>query len=241
MRSTIFACLLPAILFCSLQATSPGSTAASLQDLLSIPYIEDAVQDAQGRWVTFTHPDQVLPGPGLNCSGFTLACARRLLGYEGSLDEATRDRRGDSGPQARLGQDWDFAWDLVLNLSDGHRRRVLLPEGEARIEDSSGSTLRGFPMEDTAAWEKVLARIQPECVYLGSISRVTKRGPQHYHAVVILKDAQGSVWFYQTLPKGRSHRLNLRSPEGFARMQGMFGGKKRILVLEVERGPAGKR
>jgi hypothetical protein len=237
----MFACLLPAILFCSPQATPPGSSAASLQDLLSIPYIEDAVQDAQGRWVTFTHPDQVLPGPGLNCSGFTLMCAQRLLGYGGTLEEATQDRLGDSGKDAKRGQDWDFAWDLLLNLSEGHRRRVLLPEGEARIEDCSGSTLRGFSMEDTAAWEKVLARIQPDCVYLGSISRVTKRGPQHYHAVVLLKEKAGPVWLYQTLPKGRSHRLNLSSPQGFARMQGMFGEKKRILVLEVEPGPAGKR
>ena len=205
-----------------------------IQDLLSIPYVNDAVLDERGRWTTFTHPETTLPSPGLNCSGFTIACARRLLGFSGTVDEATRDRLGDSGKEAQQGQDWDFAWDLILNLSEGRSRRVLLPEGEARIQGANGLTLRGFEIRDVAAWEKVLPRMRPTCVYLCSISRTTKRGcVQHHHAVLLLRDDRG-VWLVQTLPKGHSSCLNISSEAGFARMQAMFAGKQRILILEVE-------
>jgi hypothetical protein len=207
---------------------------SALQDLLNIPYVNDGVQDVQGRWTTFTHPETILPTPGLNCSGFTIACARRLLGFSGTVDEATRDRLNDSGQDAKLGRDWDFAWDLIMNLSEGHKRRALLPEGEARIQGTNGLTLRGFPMEDREAWRQVLPRLQARCVYLCSISRSTKGHVQHYHAVLLLRDSLGSVWLYQTLPLGRSHRLNLTSDAGFDRMQEMFRGNKRILILEVD-------
>lgn len=228
---------LPALLLpCVLSAQTDPTLA--LRDLLNVPYVNDATQDGKGRWTTFTHPEETRPSPGFNCSGFTLAAARRLLGYSGNLDQATRDRLGDSGKDAKLGQDWDFAWDLIMNLSEGRKRRVILPEGEGVLDGGNGLTLRGFPMKDVHAWRQVLPRIRAGCVYLCSLSRIAKGGGvQHYHAVVLVRDPRGSVWLYQTLPFGHSHRLNLSSEGGFARMQQMFGQGKHILILEIEQAP----
>jgi len=214
---------------------------ALLRDLLGVPYVNDAVLDERDRWTTFTHPESTLPSPGLNCSGFTIAGARRLLGYSGTVEDATRDRLGDSGKASKLGRDWDFAWDLVLNLSEGHPRRVVLPEGEASIQGASGLTLRGFPMNELVDWQRVLPQIRHGRAYLCSLSKTLKGGHiQHYHAVLLLRDGQGSVWLYQTLPFGHSHRLNLTLPGGLQRMQEMFRGNKRILIVEVDREASSK-
>jgi hypothetical protein len=221
------------LLPCILSAQTDSTLA--LRDLLNIPYVNDAALDEKGRWTTFTHPEKTRSSPGLNCSGFTFAAARRLMGYTGNLDLATRDRLGDSGKDAKQGRDWDFAWDLVMNLSEGRTRHVILPEGQGTLDGSNGLTLRGFPMKDIPAWKRILPRIRAGCVYLCSLSRIAKNGGvQHYHAVLLLRDPRGSVWLYQTLPFGHSHRLNLSSEGGFARMQQMFGQGKHILILEVE-------
>ena len=231
----------PLVLMASLPWVLPTQPEVLLQDLLGVPYVDDAVLDERSRWTTFTHPEATLTGPGLNCSGFTIACARRLLNYTGTVDDATRDRLGDSGRDAKRGRDWDFGWDLILNLSEGHRRRVILPEGEAPIQGADGLTLRGFAMNDPACWQRVLPQIRAGYVYLCSLSKALKGGHvQHYHAVLLLRDAQGSVWLYQTLPLGHSHRLNLTLPGGLQRMQEMFRGNKRILILEVDREASSK-
>lgn len=225
---------LPLILFLAAIPLLAWDPAPRLAPLLGVPYVNDAVQDERGRWTTFTHPDRIQPGPGFNCSGFVLAASRRLLDYHGSLDQAARDRLGDSGPGAKLGQDWDFAWDLILNLSEGRSRRVILPESESRLEGQTGLSLRGFPLADAKAWKAVLPKFRERCLYLASLSRTEKGRIQHYHAVCFVKDGQGRVWLYQTLPFGHSHRLCISDPTGMARMQAMFGHGKQILILEVE-------
>jgi hypothetical protein len=222
------------LLACTFQMALAWDPAARLQGLLGVPYVNDAVRDERGRWTTFTHPDQTRTTPGFNCSGFVLTASRLLLEYRGSLDEATRDRLGDSGKNATLGPDWDFAWDLVLNLSEGSKRNVILPGGETSIQGQTGFTLRGFAMSDTQAWNRVLPRFRTNCVYLASLSRVQRGKVQHYHAVLFVKDERGSVWLYQTLPFGHSHRLCISHPAGLARMQTMFGHGKEILIIETE-------
>jgi hypothetical protein len=217
----------------------PRDQTSSIQDLLGIPYVPDGALDEQGRWTLFSRQDLVLRHPGLNCSGLTIALAQRLLGPRSTLERATRDRLGDSGKNSRLGQDWDFGWDLVLNLSDGLARTVLLPSGPGGIE-GDGTSLRGFASDDASAWTRLLPRLRSDRVYLATLSRERPgHRVQHYHTAVLLRDGKGAVWFYQTLPEGLSHRLNLSSSRGMERMQGMFGSGKRILVLEVE--PPGTR
>jgi hypothetical protein len=226
--------MLPTLLLASLLTAAPATDlTASLRDLLGVAYVDDATVDETGRYTLFNHPEKTVDPPGLNCSGFVVAASQRLLGKKLAPAETARDRLGDSGDDSPKGKDWDFGWDLVMNLSDGLPRRALLPTGVQEVEGQSGSTMRGFSTDDAAAWKKILPRVRQDRVYLASLSRVT-RHLEHHHVGVVLRDAADRVWFYQTLPKGHSHRLELSSPEGFKRMQGMFGKGIWILLLEVE-------
>jgi hypothetical protein len=51
---------------------------------------------------------------------------------------------------------------------------------------------------------------------------------------LLLRDEAGGLGFYQTLPGGRVHRLDLTTPEGLDRLCVMFGPGERILILEVQ-------
>jgi hypothetical protein len=219
---------------------SAQSLPERLAPILGVPYVVDAGEDEQGRCVLFTHPDQPLPSKGYNCSGFVVAAARRLLGFQGSLTEASQDRLGDSGPKAPLGQDWDFGWDLVLNLSEGHERHWLAPEGPHPVE-GDGRSSRGFRVHDEAAWSALRPQLRADRVYLAVFNRVQKGRLKHHHVGVILKDGAGQLWFYQTLPKGRSHRLSLDSPQGMARLKVMFGPGESLRLLAVDPAPGSRR
>jgi hypothetical protein len=212
------------------QAPDP---AARLRPLLGTPYVEDAVTDAAGRTVTFRQPDRPLSAPGLNCSGFVVEAARRLLGFRGSPAEAARDRRGDSGPGAPGGQDWDFGYDLALNLSEDQARRWLTAAGprDAAVE---APQLEGWPVRDPEAWGRATASFDRRAVALAVFLRPGPGGRRFHHVGLVQKDGAGRAWFYQTLPKGRVHRLDLASAEGFARLCAMFGPQERVALLVVE-------
>ena len=140
---------------------------------LGIPYRDDGALDHSGHFTTFAHADRVLDTPGLNCSGLVLSVSRFLFNKNWSLEQAVRDRLGNSGPNAALGQDWDFGWDLVLNLTEGTPRRVIMPDGSnPSLDNADGTTLRGLDLHDEEAWARVLPQMQPGRVYLGSISKI---------------------------------------------------------------------
>ncbi len=207
--------------------------AARLKPLLGTPYVDDAVTDALGRTVTFRQPDRSLPAPGLNCSGFVVEAARRLLSFRGSPAEAARDRQGDSGPGAPAGPDWDFGYDLALNLSEGHARRWMTATGprDAAVE---APRLEGWPVRDAAAWGRTIAALDRRVVALAAFFRPAPGGRRYHHVGLVQKDGAGRAWFYQTLPKGRVHRLDLASEEGFTRLCAMFGPQERVALLVVE-------
>lgn len=210
---------------------APQAPDDRLADLLGVPYLVDGVQDERGRWTTFADPGRILDGPGLNCSGFLLAAARRLLGYHGTPAEAGRDRRGDSGPDAASGPDWDFGWDLVLNLSEGRPRQWLPPDREAAEGDAREA--HGFAVQDAGTWRDIRSRMRSDRVYLAAFLRRRTGTQKYHHVALLLKDPGGSVWLYQTLPRGRVHRLCLSTPAGFASLCRMFGPAERIRILEV--------
>lgn len=211
----------------------PLDPSRPLQELIGVPYREDGVEVGPGRWATFSAPGTTRTEPGLNCSGFAMAAARRLLGWRGTPAEAARDRAGNSGPCAPLGEDWDFGLDLILNLSEGCRRVVLLPARDMPPE-GGGEALRGFRIHDDAAWAAVLPRLQPGATAWASFSRRTAGRLAHHHVAVIVADAAGTVWLYQTLPAGRVHRLPVSRPEGLERLRDMFGPGEYLLILRVE-------
>lgn len=228
--------MLPLLLFTLLAAEPEKDLTAELRGLLSIAYLNDEVRDETGRWTYFAHPELTAPGPGLNCSGFVVTASRQLLGRSPTLAEATRDRLGDSGDDAPFGKDWDFGFDLVMNLSEGLPRTVLLPASDQALDGDGidGTSHRGFAFDDAVAWKRVLPRVRLGRVYLASLSRHFGKGLQHHHVALLLRDSAGKVWFYQTLPKGRSHRIEVTSPAGFATLQKMFGHGISLLLVEVQ-------
>jgi hypothetical protein len=234
LRTTLGSVLTLLLASCLTASPPAKDLTADLSALLGITYVNDEVRDEAGRWTVFEHPETTAPSPGLNCSGFVVTSARVLFGRSPTLSEVTHDRLGDSGEGAAFGKDWDFGFDLVLNLSEGLTRTALLPEKDQAVDGLDGTTLRGFPIDDVGAWAKVFPRIKVGHVYLASLSRHFGKGLQHHHVALVLRDSADRVWFYQTLPKGHSHRVEISSPKGFERLQKMFGHGIHLLLIDVQ-------
>ncbi|MDR2724473.1 MAG: hypothetical protein LBC90_00075 [Candidatus Adiutrix sp.] len=227
-----------------LEAALPGADLArALAPLLGQPFRPDGARDEQGRWITFDRPDQVSSNPGFNCSGFVLAAARILLARPVSLAEAVRDRRGDSGPGAPLGQDWDFGLDLILNLAEGRFVRALPevdfeapalePLGPGRAL-GWGTDLHGREFED------LLGLIRPGDFAFFCFSRPDRRFPagvSYYHVGLILPEPP-HIWLYHVTRGLATHRVDLADPAQLARFRRHFPaparGERRIFMVEVQ-------
>jgi hypothetical protein len=221
----------------------PVGPDAAAAVFVGIPYRQDGTIDEHGRFTLFARPELRFAGPGLNCSGLVLGISRFLLGRNISLKDAARDRLGDSGPGAPAGEDWDFGWDLILNISQGTPRTLLLPGFRiADPEAGSGNAPRGFIIHETGSLPELCGRMRRGFFYLVSFSVEGHRrgyGLQHYHVGIILPSATGEAWFYQTSGKrGRSVRWNLNSEDGRAAFRRAFADtdnkRKMMLVLEVD-------
>lgn len=208
---------------------------------LRIPYRDDGALDHRGHFTTFDRQDRFFDAPGLNCSGLVVSVCRFLFDKNWDLKSVTRDRQGNSGTGAALGKDWDFGWDLILNLTDGAQRRLLMPDrGTYSVENVDAVEMRGFDLHDVAAWQAVLSQMKPGRVYLGSISKASrKRGYKvlHYHVVLMLPDEKGGVWLYHATRRSHVHKMNVNTARGLHRLMSQFrddrSGPKRILILEA--------
>ncbi|MDR0881031.1 MAG: hypothetical protein LBP55_00575 [Candidatus Adiutrix sp.] len=221
---------------------APALTEA-LAPLLATPFRIDGATDEAGRWVTFNRPDQVSPRPGFNCSGFTVAAARSLLGRNFNLAEVSRDRRGDSGPGATLGQDWDFGLDLISNLAEGYPHRWLPepadPAAPPLIPLGPGRALGWGVDLHSPEFERELSRLQPGRLAFFVFSKPTglfPAGVSYYHVGIIIPDPPAR-WLYHTTLGGGAHRVNLAEPAALARLRRHFppvkAGERRVLLLEV--------
>jgi len=208
---------------------------------LGIPYRDDGTLDDRGYFTTFDRPDRLLDTPGMNCSGLVVSVSRFLLNRNWKLDDVMRDRQGNSGAGAPLGKDWDFGWDLVLNLTEGLPRKIIMPDRRNyTLDGADGMSLRGFDLHDSAAWRDVLSQMQPGRMYLGSISKpadIPGYKLLHYHVVLMLPDGKGGVWLYHATRRSQVHRMNIASPQGMERFMSQFrgnrGGAKKILIIEA--------
>lgn len=232
-------------LLVSLPSQAATDPTAVLAPLLGIPYRHDGVTDPAGRFTLFTTPDAEFSKPGLNCSGFVVTAARALLRRPLPLAAVKRDRKGDSGPASPRGQDWDFGYDLLLDITDGLPRQVLVPNGVTPDADAADpAELRGFPLHDAAAWAAVLPRIRPGRLVLAALSKYVRGRLLFYHVGLLVTDAVGRIWFYHATPGHGVHRLAIDRPAGMAALRQEFAekhfGDKRILLLAVPLpGPVG--
>ena len=233
-------------------SASPGeerherkSPADVMPQFLGIPYRVDGVINEQGEYARFNAPAIVMKTPGLNCSGLVLSASRPVLGKNIAITEATRDRNSDSGPDSPDGHDWDFGFDLIMNISEGENRALLVP-GNALL--SSGE-MRGLSGKTVPTWDihapdfaaDLLGRIKPGGLYLVSFSKHTAPDAPariHYHVGAITRENNETVWLYGTTSSsGRVIRVNLADPKGIARFRSSFRNTKksfkRLTVLEI--------
>jgi len=224
-------------------AVAADAVAASF---LGLPYRADGALTAAGEYTLFADQTRRFGTPGLNCSGLTLELARRLLGSGITLDDAIRDRLGDSGPGSPHGEDWDFGWDLIMNISEGFPRRFLLPGGEifdlAGAAGIDGFSPRGYDIHAEGTRTELPARFVKGRLYLFSINVERNRkgyGLQHYHVGAVHVAEDGRAWLYQTTSQGgKVNRRDLRSDQGWDSFAKAFANtgrhRKMMLVLEVD-------
>lgn len=224
-------------------AALAGDPAAAVTPLLGVPYRDDGVDDPTGRHTLFANQSKTFPDRGFNCSGFVVTASRGILGRDLPLDAMRRDRKGDSGPNATAGEDWDFGYDLILNATDGLPRRVLVPAGPglpppaalAAPETLDAARFRGFPLHDVAAWKTVLAQLRPGEIVLAALSKEKAGRLYYYHVGLLYADASGQAYFAHATPGKGSHRLQLNDPAGMAAFRKEFAenrfGEKYILLV----------
>lgn len=222
----------------------PDSKTAPFDILSSfegIPYRPDGAINRSGEYTFFSDQQARPVSPGLNCSGFLVAYSRYLFGRNYSLNEVRADRLTDSGPYSAMGKDWDFGYDLILNLTEGMPRKVMLPfGGTADIEGSNGAELRGFELHDFKAWADVTARMTPGHAYLFSMSKPVRfRNYQllHHHVGVIVPDHAGHLWLSQATTGAGVSTADIAAAD---RLQSILAanpdsslGKRMILIIEA--------
>ena len=218
--------------------------AVFMRSFLGMPYRTDGVVNDKNQFATFNEPDKIFTTPGLNCSGMVLLAAREILGKKIPIQEAIRDRLGDSAPGSPLGHDWDFGFDFIFNIAEKEKHILLLPTGAKMPENLTGQTVPGFDPHAANFTEDMLPRIREDSFYLVSFSRhKTPNSPAHlhYHTGIIVREGE-AVWSYSTTHNSRKViRLNLASPEGLATFRQSFrnvkNSYKRLTVIEVTPAP----
>lgn len=235
---TILAALAVALtVCCGLTDVLAAAPSVAVAPLLGAPYRDDGVDDPAGRHTLFADQARTFPDRGFNCSGFVVTASRGILGRPLPLDAMRRDRKGDSGPGAAAGEDWDFGYDLILNVTDGLPRRLLVPgPGQPPAPEAvDAARFRGFPLHDTAAWAAVLPQLAPGEVAYAALSKEIKGRLYYYHVGVLYRDDAGKVRFAHATPGRGSHELILSEPAGMAAFRKAFAektfGEKWILLV----------
>lgn len=219
------------------------STPVDIADThVGIPYRDDGALDDKGIFTTFDNTNRRFDTPGLNCSGLVVSVSRFLYNKNWSLTDVTRDRQNNSGPGSLLGKDWDFGYDLILNLTDAYNPKVIMPDNRSHdLKNNDGVSLRGFELDDSKAWRQVISKMKPGKIYFGSISKSTaQRGYKllHYHVVLMIPDEKGAIWLYHATRRSNVHKMNINSAQGLNRFLSQFKGPrdddKHILVIEAD-------
>jgi hypothetical protein len=161
-----------------------------------------------------------------------------LLGRPLPPAAMARDRKGDSGPDSPRGRDWDFGYDLILNITDGLPRRILGPGAPSPDPAAIDATrFRGFPLHDAAVWKDVLSRLKPDELVLAAFSKEKAGRLYYYHVGLLVTDSQGRTFLYHATPGHGAHRLELSAPAGMAAFGQEFTeknfGEKKILLIAV--------
>ena len=218
-------------------------TDSILAALTGVFYRLDGGIDEQGNFILLAKPETKFSSPGFNCSGLVLEATRFLLNKNITIRDAVKDRLNDSGPDSPLGQDWDFGWDLALNISEGSPRTLLLPENKkADPSTMNGMVARGFDLHSSETWVEIPARILPGHLYLASFSRESSAGGYkllHYHVGILHRNMQGDIIItHTTRTRKKSYQQNLSDKKGLESFLTAFANtgtaRKMVAIIEVE-------
>lgn len=224
------------------RSASSATVTKLLAPLLALPYRADGAMTATGEYTTFANPTRRFTQPGLNCSGFVLEACRKLIQTPLTVEKAGFDRWNDSGPHSPYGHDWDYGWDLLCNISDGHKALYLAPDGSTadplRLDAFAA---KGYDLHAPGQLEALLQRMRPDHIYLLSFNRSTARKPdvpQHYHVGLLVLNANHEPLLYQTTTqRKRSYVRNLASPKERAAFRKAFANtgssRKYMAVIEI--------
>ena len=238
--------ILPPPLNISPPGTSGLKPDGIMRAFLGIPYRPDGVINDNGRYALFNAPDTPLSSPGLNCSGLVLSASRIFLRKNIPLAQAVNDRENDSGPGSALGHDWDFGFDLIMNISEGTQRRLLAPQNKDGGDAFTGGTVPTVNPHDPEFTAYLLPRIREDALYLVSFSKHTSPAASafvHHHVGIIIRE-HDAVWLYSTTHgSARAIRFNLSSPQGLAAFRKSFKNTKRsykrLTIVEMPPPAAG--
>lgn len=227
-------------------AASSADVESLLNPLVGVAYRPDGASTPDGANTLFADESASFSTPGFNCSGFVLAASRVLLGTATTVGEAKRDRLSDSGPGSPHGEDWDFGWDLLLNLSEGKKRVFLQPDGgTADPATLTGFEAIGYDFHAQGEFDTLLARLKKDHLYLLSFNRATsKKGYtlMHYHVGLMVLNAEGQILMYQTTTESKKvYCRNMSDPKDKAAFLKAFAntssGRKHMAVLDVSMKP----
>jgi cell wall-associated NlpC family hydrolase len=223
-----------------IRVPSGASAEAILGAFLRLPYRKDGTVSEDARHTLWARPDKTFREPGFNCSGFTLAAARFLLGVNFTLEEARRDIRSDSGAGSELGEDWDFGLDEILNLARRETRLFPYQEEPVQAQRARGRKLGLGVDVKSDAFERALDRIAPGRLYFFAISKPDGRfkgGLSYYHNGIALRGEGGEVLLYHSTGRAGVNRMNLSSASGLATFRKYYppvrGGERRIVFVEA--------
>lgn len=208
---------------------------AHANDYLGMKYRKDGARNLSGTYTTFQNPALKFTTPGLNCSGLVLELARKIRNVPFTIAAAKFDRNSNSQKNSSLGEDWDFGLDLILNLSEGLKRKIILPDkGDSKIKG------RGFNLHLEENWHQVIKKFRKNHLYFATINKPYRKKNYkliYYHVALILPEEDEHVWFYHSTQKSHVHRFDIGTEKGLERLLYQFSessfGAKYILIIEV--------
>lgn len=202
-----------------------------------IPYRSDGVLNKEAEFTKFANRNQNFSTPGLNCSGLVVSAFRYITGNNIKLDNAIKDINQDSEST-----DWDYGYDLILTLSKGYDRRVIMPYNKKSfIKNSTGSTLRGFEIGDISAWEDIFKKMKTNKLYMFTISKPVKKTKDYmflfHHVGLIALDKEKNVLICHATRKSGIYVGNLKNKKILKHFIESYKntkyGLRKILIIEV--------
>lgn len=218
-----------------------GDRQAIADTFLVYPYRMDGIITERGIFATFNDPWIKSAHPGLNCSGLVVSAARYMFHRNFSVRSVIKDSNRNSGRAAPGGEDWDFGWDLIFNISRGYRRWVFDQQLQ-RIDPAKvdPAVFRGISVYDRRQWRELFAALDADAVYFLAFNGLDplKNDRLQYHHVGLMFKAGDKVLMYSASRKNPNRNIavhDLTKASDLEQLIGQFTlyNDEHVIILEV--------